>query len=157
MFLYVRIPTELTNAISKTQLLGQKKGGFLPNIPRMWPFFCIWRVLAVFSSLKPAEWAIHHFFVSLMLQIGEKKLPQELGKENLTLSLTKSASTGYFPVFFAFISRYVMQIFFKAISEINNLVKRIYQVPITKFQWDIAILDNNVDFFATHRSGMNST
>ena len=46
-----------------------------------------------------------------MNQIGEKKLPQEFGKENLTVSLTKSASIGYFPAFFAFISRYVMQIF----------------------------------------------
>ena len=77
----------------------------------MWPFFGIWHVLAVFSGLKPAEGALHHFFVSLMLQIGDKKLPQELGKENLTLSLTKSASIGYFQAFFAFISRYVMQIF----------------------------------------------
>ena len=86
-----------------------------------------------------------------MLQIVEKKLPQELGKENLTLSLTKSASIGYFRAFFAFISRYVMQICFLAISEINNLIKRIYQVPITKFQWEIALLANNIDFFATHR------
>ena len=77
-----------------------------------------------------------------MLKIGEKKLPQELGKENLTLSLTKSASIGYFPEFFVFISRYVMQFFFKAISEINNLIKRSYQGPITKFQWDIAFLAN---------------
>ena len=62
-----------------------------------------------------------------MLQIGEKKLPQELEKENVTLSLTKSASIGYFPAFFAFISRYVMQIYIlKAISEINNLIKRSY-------------------------------
>ena len=91
-----------------------------------------------------------------MLQIGEKKLPQDLGKENLTLSLTKSASIGYFRAFFAFISRYVMQ-FFLAISEINNLIKRSYQVLITKFQWDIALLANNVDFFATHRFGMNPT
>ena len=45
-----------------------------------------------------------------MLQLGERKLPQNLGKENLTLSLTKSASIGYFSVFFAFISRYVMPI-----------------------------------------------
>ena len=92
-----------------------------------------------------------------MLQIGEKKLPQELGKENLTLSLTKSASIGYFQAFFAFISCYVMQICFWAISEINNLIKRSYQVPITKYQWDIALLANNVDFFATRRFGMNST
>ena len=47
-----------------------------------------------------------------MNQIGEKKLPQEFGKENLTVSLTKSASIGYFPAFFAFISRYSMQIYF---------------------------------------------
>ena len=39
MFSYVRTPTKLTNAISKTQLLGQKKGGFSPKNPRMWPFF----------------------------------------------------------------------------------------------------------------------
>ena len=47
MFSYVRTPTKLTNATSKTQLLAPKKGGFSPKIPRMWPFFCIWRVLAV--------------------------------------------------------------------------------------------------------------
>ena len=47
--------------------------------------------------------------------------------------------------------------FLKAISEINNLIKRSYQGPITKFQGDIALLANNVDFFATHRFGMNST
>ena len=98
------------------------------------------------------------FFVSLMIHICEKKLPQEFGKENLTVSLTKSASIGYFPAFFAFISRYVMQIYFlKAISEINKLIKRSYLGPIKKFQWDIAFLANNVDFFATHRFGMNST
>ena len=39
MFSYVRTPTKLTNVISKTQLLGPKKGGFLSKIPRMWPFF----------------------------------------------------------------------------------------------------------------------
>ena len=55
IFSYVHNPTKLTNAISKTQLSGPKKGVFLPKIPRMWPFFCIWRVLAVFSGLKPAE------------------------------------------------------------------------------------------------------
>ena len=92
-----------------------------------------------------------------MLHIGEKKLPQELGKDNLTLFLTKSASIGYFPPFLAFISRYVMQFYFQAISEIHNLIKRSYEGPITKFQWDIAFLANNVDFFTTHRSGMNST
>ena len=54
-FLYVPSPTKVTNAISKTQFLGPKKGVFLPKIPRMWPFFCIWRVLAVFSGLKRAE------------------------------------------------------------------------------------------------------
>ena len=47
--------------------------------------------------------------------------------------------------------------FFLAISEINNLIKRSYQCPITEFQWYIALLANNVDFFATHRSGMNFT
>ena len=46
MFSYVRTPTKLTKAISKTQLSGPKKGGFSPKIPRMWTFFCIWRVLA---------------------------------------------------------------------------------------------------------------
>ena len=46
MFSYVRTPTKLTNAISKTQLLGPKKGGFSPKIPRMWPFF----VFGVFSG-----------------------------------------------------------------------------------------------------------
>ena len=92
-----------------------------------------------------------------MLQIGEKKLPQVLGKENLTLSLTKSASIGYFRAFFAFSSRYVMQFYFLVISERNNLIKRSYQFPITKFQWDIALLDNNFDFFATCRFGMNTT
>ena len=109
IFSYVPTPTKLTNSISKTQLSGPKKGGFSPKIPRKCPLFCFWRVLAVFSGVKPAEWALHHFFVSWMLQIGEKKLPQELGKDNLTPSLTKSASIGYFPAFFAFISRYVMQ------------------------------------------------
>ena len=39
MFLYVCIPTKLTNAIPKTQLLGPKKGGVSPKIPPMWPFF----------------------------------------------------------------------------------------------------------------------
>ena len=81
-----------------------------------------------------------------MLQIGEKILPQELGKDNLTLSLTKSASIGFF-----------VQIIVLAISEINNLIKRSYQGPIKKFQCDIALLANNVDFFATHRFGMNPT
>ena len=81
-----------------------------------------------------------------MIQIGEKILPQELGKDNLTLSLTKSASIGFF-----------VQIIVLAISEINNLIKRSYQGPIKKFQCDIALLVNNFDFFATHRFGMNST
>ena len=99
IFLYVHTPTKLINAISKTQLSGPKKGVFLPKIPRKCPFFCFW---------NPTEWALHHFCLSLMLKIGEKKLPQYLGKENLTLSLTKSASFGYFPVF---ISRNVMQFF----------------------------------------------
>ena len=45
-----------------------------------------------------------------MLKIGEKKLPQELGKENLTLSLTKSASIGYFPAFFALIRLFISEI-----------------------------------------------
>ena len=70
--------------------------------------------------------------------------------------LDKISLNWIFRVFFAFISRYVMQ-FFLAFSEINSLIKRIYQGPITKFQWDIALLANNVDFFATHRFGKNST
>ena len=48
-------------------------------------------------------------FVSLMIHIDEKKLPQEFGKENLTVSLTKSASIGYVPAFIVFISRYVAE------------------------------------------------
>ena len=92
-----------------------------------------------------------------MIQIGEKNLPQDLGKDNLTLSLTKSASIGYFPNFFLRLLVVMSCKIFKAISEINNLIKRSYQGPITKFQWDIALLANNVDFFATHRPGMNST
>ena len=55
MFSYVHTPTKLTNEISKTQLLGPKKGGVLAkNTPNV-ALFCIWRVLAVFSGLKPAE------------------------------------------------------------------------------------------------------
>ena len=96
------------------------------------------------------------FFVSLLLQIVDKKLPQELGKYNLNLSLTKSASIGSFERFLRFLV-VISCGFFLAISEINNLIKIIYQGPITKFQWDIALLANNVDFFATHRFGMNST
>ena len=110
IFSYVPTPTKLTNTISKTQLSGSKKEVFSPKIPQKCPSFCFWRFLAVFSGFKPAEWALHHFFVSLLLQLGEKKSPQEFGKENLTLSLTKLASIGYFSAFFAFISRYVMPI-----------------------------------------------
>ena len=55
IFSYVPTPTKLTNAISKTKLSGPKKGVFLPKTPRMWHFFCIWRILAVFSGLKPPE------------------------------------------------------------------------------------------------------
>ena len=55
MFSYVHTPTKITNAISKKQLLGKKKGGVLAkNTPNV-ALFCIWRVLAVFSGLKPAE------------------------------------------------------------------------------------------------------
>ena len=39
MFSYICTPTKITNAISKTQILGPKKGRFLPKIPLMWPFF----------------------------------------------------------------------------------------------------------------------
>ena len=39
IFSYVSTPTKLTNAISKTQLSGPKKGVFLPKIPRKCPFF----------------------------------------------------------------------------------------------------------------------
>ena len=157
MFSYVPTPLNLLTKIQKTKLSGPKKGGFSPKIPQRCPLFRFWHVLAVFSRFKPAERALHHFFVSLMLHLSDKKLPQEFGKKNLTLSLTKSASIGYFTAFFAFISRYVMQKNLKAISEINNLIKRSYQGPIKKFQWNIALLANNVDFFATHRFGMNST
>ena len=55
IFSYVPTPTKLTNDISKTQLPGPKKGRFSPKIPQMCPFFCFWRVLAVFSRFKPAE------------------------------------------------------------------------------------------------------
>ena len=54
-FSYVPTPTKITNAISKTQPFGSKKGGVLAkNTPNV-ALFCIWRVLAVFSGLKPAE------------------------------------------------------------------------------------------------------
>ena len=89
--------------------------------------------------------------------MGEKKLPQELGKDNLTLSLTKSASIRFFKRFLRLLVIMSCKLLFLAISEIKNLIKRSYQGPITKFQWDIALLANNVDFFATHRFGMNST
>ena len=39
IFSYVPTATKLTNAISKTQLSGPKKGVFLPKIPRKCPFF----------------------------------------------------------------------------------------------------------------------
>ena len=39
IFSYVPTPTKLTNAISKTQLSGPKKGVFSPKIPRKCPFF----------------------------------------------------------------------------------------------------------------------
>ena len=55
IFSYVPTPTKLTNAISKTQLSGEKKGGSRQNPPQMCPLFRFWRVLAVFSSFKPAE------------------------------------------------------------------------------------------------------
>ena len=61
IFSYIPTPTKLTNAISKTQLSGPKKGRFLPKIPQMCQFFGFWHVLAVFSSFKPAEWALNHF------------------------------------------------------------------------------------------------
>ena len=86
-----------------------------------------------------------------MLQIGEKKLPQELGKENLTLSLTKSASMDIFQRFLCLLVVMSCKLK-KTISEINNPIKRSYKGPITKFQWDIALLANNVDFFATHKN-----
>ena len=46
MFSYMRTPTKLTNTISKTQLLGPKKVGFLPKTPECGPFL----YLACFSS-----------------------------------------------------------------------------------------------------------
>ena len=39
MFSYVRTPTKLTNAISKTQLLGKKRGGSRQKYPECGPFF----------------------------------------------------------------------------------------------------------------------
>ena len=41
---YVHTPTKITNAISKTQFSGPKKGVISPKIPRKCPFF----VLGVF-------------------------------------------------------------------------------------------------------------
>ena len=52
IFSYVPTPTKLTNAISKTQLSGPKRGRFLPKTPQMCPFFGFWRVLAVLSPLS---------------------------------------------------------------------------------------------------------
>ena len=39
IFFNVPTPTEVTNAISQTQLSGPKKGAFSPKIPRRCPFF----------------------------------------------------------------------------------------------------------------------
>ena len=39
IFPYVPTPTKITNAISKMELLGPKKGMFLPKRPLMWSFF----------------------------------------------------------------------------------------------------------------------
>ena len=39
IFFYVPTPTKLTNAISKTQLSGPKKGVFSPKPPQMCPPF----------------------------------------------------------------------------------------------------------------------
>ena len=39
MFSYVRTPTKLTNEISKTQLLGKKRGGSRQKYPECGPFF----------------------------------------------------------------------------------------------------------------------
>ena len=55
ILLYVPTPTKLTNAISKTQISGPKKGEFSPKIPQMRPLFRFRRVLAVFGGFKPAE------------------------------------------------------------------------------------------------------
>ena len=58
MFSYMPTPTKVTNTISKTQLLGPKKGRVLAkNTPNV-ALFCFWRVLAVFSGLKPAGVAV---------------------------------------------------------------------------------------------------
>ena len=54
-----------------------------------------------------------------------KNLPQESGKDNLTISLTKSASIRFFERFLRL--------------EINNLIKRSYQGPITRLKWDISL------------------
>ena len=96
------------------------------------------------------------FFCVINASDMREKVTKRVREREFDPSLTKSASIGYFSAFFAFISRYVMQFVF-AISEINNPIKRSYQGPITKLQWSIALLPHNVAFFATHRSGMNST
>ena len=66
-----------------------------------------------------------------MIHIGEKKLPQELEKDNLTISLTKSASIGYFPAFFAFISRYVrfIYIYLRLFQKETTLLREVIKAP----------------------------
>ena len=73
-------PLNSLTQFQKRNFWVQNRGGFLPKIPRMWSFFCIWRVLVFFSGLMPAEWALHHFFVSLMLQLGDKSYHKSLEK-----------------------------------------------------------------------------
>ena len=71
-------PQNSLTRFQKRNFLVQKREGFRQKYPKCAPF--LWRVLAVFSGFKPVELTLHHFFVSLMLQLGEKNLPQELGK-----------------------------------------------------------------------------
>ena len=49
---YLPTPTKLTNAISKTQLSGPKKGGFSPKPPKCAPFSVFGVFLAVLSPLS---------------------------------------------------------------------------------------------------------
>ena len=72
IFSYEPTPTKLTNAISKTQLSGPKKGRFLPKIPQMCPFFCFWRVLAFLAVLSPLSELYIIFFVINALARREK-------------------------------------------------------------------------------------
>ena len=97
------------------------------------------------------------FFCVINASDRREKVTTRVREREFDPFLDKISLNWMFSSVFAFISRYVMQFFFKAISEINNLIRISYQGPITKFQCDIAVLANNIDFFATHRFGMNPT